>query len=680
MKTVRLIFTVILFIKGTGSSSDVDPGVRSPKHSDLDVCNDKVHTVLDENWREIGSKHSSHCDQNLGEGWFRFIINGKPAQLPTLCIKNKACGTVVPLRLDLHDQPLPAVNHSVRVSVCGSYTILGKWDCCVLRQPAVVHNCGAFYVYRLRPPDRCDVGYCIVSEENQMKMHAFTAKTGEPSYELPNPTYQASTTTASYIPSTTKDNRCSSNERLCPNGCVPLSQSCPMTLDLSSLRRRVVHTFDTVRQTHYFTHKTTTRKTPTSMINSESSSEQAVTTYQSQSSPDRTTSAADINNRGVFTTVITAMMTKDENTANIKDTDQTTINSRSSTSHTTVTTSGNANMSTSSVHVFNSQSKSVLSTLSPPKMTKSDSQDINSKTTHKSGFHENQNEQPVPDESYCGITLAFGFEASYVQNVNFTDFRRKLQVIFASLLNIYYVENYGVYIEGIFSWKTRYHRETFKTYTSSHVHFGRGVRNQSNYYIIVFAEDIFNTVLYLPDRVISTLLQNSTVVHYIEEEIKEFHATFLNKTLNNTDVTSREKPYTPLLSTNFGLCIAVFLPVSICVVCSLIGILKINSKNRCMNLRRKSGQYYVKWERALKRDVCKGIGYKENTMKDKDTIKGENSVKQNLIPPKDRDTTEEDDNKANIKRGKIFADDSSWVVPIREFNKPNVVQGLQTKL
>ncbi|XP_061195204.1 uncharacterized protein LOC133203439 isoform X2 [Saccostrea echinata] len=677
MQTVRdlYILTVILFIKGIGSNSNVKPEVSSPKYSDLDVCSDKVHTVLNENWREIGSKESNNCDQKLKEGWYRFLINGKTAQLPSLCIKNKACGTVIPLRLDLHDQQLPTVNHSISVSVCGSYTILRKWDCCVLRQPAVVHNCGMFYVYRLSPPDRCDVGYCVVSEENQMKMHVFTAKTGEPSSELPNPTYPTSTTT--YIPSTAKDNRCSSNERQCPNGCVPLSQSCPMTLDLNTLRRRIVHTFDTIRQTHYFTHKTTTRKIPTATTSIETSSEQVTTTYQSQSLPERTTPSADITS-SVFTTLITAMTTKEDNRANIKETDQTTINNTSHTVDNTASTSENLNMSTFSVYDLKTQRTLDLSTLSQPTTTMSESRETTSKTAHNSGFHENQNEQPVFEESYCGVTLAFKFEASYLQNVNFTAFRKKLQVIFASLLNIYYVDNYGVYIEGIFSWKTRYHRETFKTYTSSHVHFGRGIHNQSNYYITVFAEDIFNT-----DKVLSTLLQNSTVVHYIQEEIKEFHATFLNKTSNNTEMTSREKPstpYTPLLYTNFGLCIAVFLPVSIFVVCALIGVLKIKSKNRCMNLRRKSGQYYVKWEKALKRDVCKGIGYTENPMKDKDIIKGENSVKQNLISPKDKDSTEEDDNVANDKRGKKLADDSSWVLPTKEFYNPSVVQGLHTKL
>lgn len=80
----------------------------------------------------------------------------------------------------------------------------------------------------------------------------------------------------------------------------------------------------------------------------------------------------------------------------------------------------------------------------------------------------------------------------YLWDTNFTNFRKKLQVVFASLLNIYYVEDHGVYLKGLFSWRMRYQREASKSYTFSHVHFGRGVHNESLYYITVFAEDIFN--------------------------------------------------------------------------------------------------------------------------------------------------------------------------------------------
>lgn len=57
----------------------VSPGV--------DVCSDSGHTTLNDKWREIGNGGSGNCDQGLPEGWYKFQINGKPAQIPTLCIK-----------------------------------------------------------------------------------------------------------------------------------------------------------------------------------------------------------------------------------------------------------------------------------------------------------------------------------------------------------------------------------------------------------------------------------------------------------------------------------------------------------------------------------------------------------------------------------------------------------------
>lgn len=72
-----------------------------------------------------------------------------------------ACGGAVSLRIDLGDQPLPDVGEEVEAWSCGAYDILGKFDCCVLRQPAKIRNCSSFLAYQLKKPDRCDVAYCV---------------------------------------------------------------------------------------------------------------------------------------------------------------------------------------------------------------------------------------------------------------------------------------------------------------------------------------------------------------------------------------------------------------------------------------------------------------------------------------------------------------------------------------
>lgn len=74
------------------------------------------------------------------------------------------CGANIPLRVDLRGQGLPSDGQTLEIDVCGSYNIQGKWDCCVLRQEGYIHNCGGYYVYKLRAPDRCSVGYCMLGK------------------------------------------------------------------------------------------------------------------------------------------------------------------------------------------------------------------------------------------------------------------------------------------------------------------------------------------------------------------------------------------------------------------------------------------------------------------------------------------------------------------------------------
>ena len=77
-----------------------------------------------------------------------------------LILQNNACGTQLPLHLELNDRSLPSVNETLSAHVCSSYNVLGSWDCCVLRQRIGIKNCGIYYVYFLEPTDRCPVAYC----------------------------------------------------------------------------------------------------------------------------------------------------------------------------------------------------------------------------------------------------------------------------------------------------------------------------------------------------------------------------------------------------------------------------------------------------------------------------------------------------------------------------------------
>lgn len=134
-------------------------------------------SIIDDNWRYFNNTVAEdHCDKNITEGWYRMDINGRPATIPTVCIKGPACGVRVPLHIEfIYDEPLPG--QIEEASICGSHHIEGKWDCCVLRRMTQVKHCDGFYVYKLTPLDRCNAVYCVIGDTNDVGR--FTVKTGE---------------------------------------------------------------------------------------------------------------------------------------------------------------------------------------------------------------------------------------------------------------------------------------------------------------------------------------------------------------------------------------------------------------------------------------------------------------------------------------------------------------------
>ncbi|XP_053376820.1 serine-rich adhesin for platelets-like [Mercenaria mercenaria] len=157
-----------------------------------------AYTVLDStNRQHTVRENNGVCDNNLVEGWYKFEIEGRPAEIPLVCLQNNVCGTQLPLRIDLEGNAMPTPGEILETYACTSYDVLGKWDCCVLRQPVKIANCNDFYIYHLRPTDRCPVAYCA-QEIGVNPSDEVTIKRGD----VPN---QSSTTTTANSMSTTSD-------------------------------------------------------------------------------------------------------------------------------------------------------------------------------------------------------------------------------------------------------------------------------------------------------------------------------------------------------------------------------------------------------------------------------------------------------------------------------------------
>ncbi|GAB1604997.1 uncharacterized protein LOC115220529 [Argonauta hians] len=112
---------------------------------------------------------SPRCDDEMEEGWYRFIIQNQSAMIPTQCVKNNLCGTELGMFVDMGNQSFPGISETITVRICSSYAILGKWDCCVLSQHIQLRRCpGDFFIYKLKPTDRCPVAYCAVMQHENV--------------------------------------------------------------------------------------------------------------------------------------------------------------------------------------------------------------------------------------------------------------------------------------------------------------------------------------------------------------------------------------------------------------------------------------------------------------------------------------------------------------------------------
>ncbi|XP_071081873.1 uncharacterized protein [Haliotis cracherodii] len=213
--TVFLLLIVLQIVNGDLVDKTTLPNL-DPTQSDPCTTSHEIASAD----RVVSSDVTTgRCDDNLNGGWYRFTVNDVPATLPTVCLRPGACGGAVSLRIDLGDQPLPDVGKEVEAWSCGAYDILGKFDCCVLRQPAKIRNCSSFLTYQLQKPDRCDVAYCVEHPRERIPSNILR-KYGEDV----SPQSDATTTPSSSTPSTTQD---FINPNWCNEGMVWCTRGAP---------------------------------------------------------------------------------------------------------------------------------------------------------------------------------------------------------------------------------------------------------------------------------------------------------------------------------------------------------------------------------------------------------------------------------------------------------------------
>lgn len=116
------------------------------------------YNILEEPDRNIFSKKiMGKCDLNLPAGWYR-IGGGAGRQMPTSCQAGGQCNTDFPGWLyGMHPKK---EDGCIQTHVC--FGDSKKNNCCAYKRPALVRNCGTFYVYKLRPTTACNQRYCAM--------------------------------------------------------------------------------------------------------------------------------------------------------------------------------------------------------------------------------------------------------------------------------------------------------------------------------------------------------------------------------------------------------------------------------------------------------------------------------------------------------------------------------------
>ncbi|RUS86905.1 hypothetical protein EGW08_005310, partial [Elysia chlorotica] len=143
--------------------------------------------ILDDHRRDVSNQgHGSLlCDLDLSSGWYRFLLNGSNAEIPTSCVQPNHCGTQAPIWL--HLDPLPEAGQEVTSVACSSWAGQGqKVNCCFYPYRVSVKNCGMYLVYKLGSSLACNIAHCAQAVSTTVANTPTTADGLPPSIDETN--------------------------------------------------------------------------------------------------------------------------------------------------------------------------------------------------------------------------------------------------------------------------------------------------------------------------------------------------------------------------------------------------------------------------------------------------------------------------------------------------------------
>ncbi|XP_028408982.1 von Willebrand factor D and EGF domain-containing protein-like [Dendronephthya gigantea] len=146
-----------------GTFSRIDHGRKWIRKTfriqDHPQCQPSVYRTLDDPLRDLSKTRESYlCDTELPRAWYRFKLDGRPAELPTVCPARSACGTSSSIWLPRAENI--ELGRQVEIKACVSWNVGARRLCCSWKLSVFVRHCGDFKVYRLTRTDFCPTAYC----------------------------------------------------------------------------------------------------------------------------------------------------------------------------------------------------------------------------------------------------------------------------------------------------------------------------------------------------------------------------------------------------------------------------------------------------------------------------------------------------------------------------------------